>query len=148
MRIALHSDVPGVPPDAALAWWSDFQEGPTDHAFVPGQRRTLLGRDADGARMRDETRVLGVLLFRETTTARVETDRVTFDGRNTVSRFVGAYVFSPLDPGGTRITLDAEVTLKPPLGWTRPLARRVATAILRADLSHHARDMAHDLGKG
>lgn len=134
----------GVPPERALAWWSDFREGKADHAWV---RRRILARGVDG-RVTMEDRGF---LFRERTTARALADRVTFEGVNTFSRFVGAYVFEREGTGGgeregTRVTLEAEVRLK--AGW-RPfevVARPVARALVRADLRYHARQLERGWG--
>lgn len=148
MRIVLAQRAPGVPPERALAWWTDFREGPHDHAFVRGQRRTILAREGGRVSMRDDVRPLGVLVFRERTTAWREGNEVRFEGANTFSRFRGAYAFADDGEGGTTITLDAQVDLKGVLKAGLPIARPVARALLRADLRHHAEELAAEAGPG
>ena len=146
MHVTLSTIVPGVAPAEALAWWSDFQDGHADHAFVPGAQRRILHRDATSAAMEETTRWLGVRVFRETVTATVEGSSVTFRGTNDFAAFDGSYRFhADPDSGGTRITLDADIRLKAALRWTEVAAKPVAMAILKADLRGHAKDMQRDL---
>lgn len=147
MRIELTHFVAGVDPADALRWWSDFQDGHADHAFVPGARRRILARDGDATTMEERVRPLGIPLFRETTTARIEPHAVRFEGTNTFSRFQGAYFFEPIS-GGTRIRLGADIQMRPRLRPAATLARPLVKAILRRDLAGHAREMAADLGRG
>lgn len=130
----------GVAPDQALAWWTDFREGRADHGFVPGQKRRILGRAKDGAvTMEDKS-----AFIREVTTARVEADRVVFEGVNTFSRFVGSYQFSSAEKG-TIVRLEADVELRPGLRFSEAVARPIARALLRADLRAHVKEMRRDL---
>jgi hypothetical protein len=145
VHVELREEVPGVAPADALAWWSDFQEGHVDHAFVHGQRRTVT-REGEGAvRMEDAVRWSGVTVFRERTVARVVGDAVVFEGENSLSTFRGAYSFEPGGDDGTLVRLHATITLRSGLRWSAPIARLVARAILVADLRAHAREMARDL---
>lgn len=144
MQITLQRVVPGVAPEAALAWWSDFHDGRHDHPTVPGQRRRV-ETSGDGAfAMEDEVRWLGVPVFRERTTARRVQDGVVFEGVNGFARFRGSYMFAAVE-GGTQVTLAAQVELRGALRWTDRLARPIVERILRADLAMHAREMARDL---
>lgn len=144
MRFELTVPVRGVPPEAALAWWTDFREGPHDHTFLRGAYRRILRHEGDVTVMEDEGKVLGVPLFRERTRARRAGNRVELEGENTVSRFRGAYRFEPA-AGGCLVTLLADVELKPALRWSRFAARPLAARFLRMDLEGHAREMKADL---
>lgn len=159
----MHVDVAmrarGVTPRAALAWWTDFQDGRGDHRFVPLQTRRILSRDHESVVMEDR---LPLFFFRERTVAHVHADRVDtggprsaeaeaqlhgpglrveFEGVNTYSTFRGAYHFEPRGPDSTRVRLVADIRLKrairPGEGLVAPLVR----TLLRADLRHHVREM-------
>ena len=133
----------GVPPDQAARWWSDFQDGRHDHAFLPGHRRRIVARAPGSVVMEEEMRILHVTLFRERTTAWPEERTVRFAGRNGFALFEGSYAFEE-HPEGTRIVLDATVTLTR-LRWADGAARPLVLVILRADLAAHAKDMRADL---
>jgi Polyketide cyclase / dehydrase and lipid transport len=148
VRIVLSQRAPGVPPERAVEWWCDFQEGPHDHAFVRGQRRTILAREGGRVTMRDDVRPLGVLVFRERTTAWREGNAVRFEGTNTVSRFRGSYSFEDDGEGGSVVTLDADVDLKGVLKAGVPIGKPAARALLRADLRHHVEEMTAEAGSG
>lgn len=139
MRLHASQHVAGVSPQHALAWWSDFREGRTDHGWLPGERRRILERRDGAVTMEDR-----FLLFRERTTATAEPGLVRFRGTNSVSEFEGTYRFEPAD-GGTRIVLDAEVSLRKGLRWSEAVARPVAQRLVEADLRGHARDLAREL---
>lgn len=144
MRVLLSHVVRDVAPEEAARWWSDFREGRDDHRFLPGHRRRILARAPGHVTMEDETRPLGIPLFRETTTAWPSASAVRFVGRSTVAAFEGAYRFEPA-AGGTRIELEATITLRRVLRWTDVAARPLVAAILRVDLARHANDMRRDL---
>lgn len=139
--------VEGVSPDEAARWWSDFQEGRHDHPMLPGHERRIVARSDTSVSMIDETRLLGLPLFRERTTAWPEPRRVRFVGVNGFGRFEGSYSFEPAG-GATRIVLDARIDLARPWAWGTFAARPVATAILRADLAHHAKELRKDMNAG
>lgn len=144
MRIQVSTHVAGIDPAAAARWWSDFREGGSDHAFIPGHRRRIVARNADSVVMDEETKLLGLRVFHERTTAWPDKDEVRFAGRNNFAHFDGAYTFDA-EGGGTRIALDATVTLHKPLEWTDAAAKLLVAAILRADLAYHAKGMRGDL---
>lgn len=129
--------VPGVPVESALAWWLDFREGATDHAFLGVRvRRRILARGPEGVEMDDRAP-----LFRERTRARREGDRVVFEGRNTVSDFDGSYQFLAA-PEGTRIVLRARIRLRGVARAGAWMAPPVARWVLIRDLEGHARACA------
>lgn len=144
MRVRIARVVRDVDPDAATAWWSDFREGPDDHGFIPGHRRRILSRGADNVVMEDETRLLGSRVFVERTTVWPDKREVRFAGRNNFGLFDGVYSFEP-EGRGTRIVLDATVTLAPHVAWTHVAAWPLVLAILRVDLARHAKEMRSDL---
>lgn len=141
MHVRIERVVPGVAPRDAAAWWSDFREGPTDHAFFPGSRREIVERGPTHVTMRE--RAAGIAW--ELVTAWPGEREVRFTGRNRASSFEGSYRFEEAE-GGTRIVLDALITLRRPIAWTDRLARPAVLAMLKADLRGHAREMARDLG--
>jgi len=142
VRVRLSTLVPGVAPEAALAWWFDFHEGATDHDFLGvGVRRRILARSEAEVEMEDRAP-----LFRERVRAWREPGAVAFEGSNTVSRFRGAYRFTA-EADGTRIALDAEIDLRGALRLGLPVARPLARAILRRDLEGHGEEMARELGQ-
>lgn len=145
MRIA--RVVRDIDPDAATAWWSDFREGHGDHGFIPGHERRILSRGADSVVMEDETKLLGLRLFLERTTVWPDKREVRFAGRNSFGLFDGSYTFEPKG-NGTRIVLDATVTLSPSLQWADVAAKPLVLTILRVDLARHAKDMRSDLLAG
>lgn len=136
----------GVDPASATRWWSDFQEGRADHAFLPGHRRRIVERAADRIVMEEQTKLLGIRVFHERTTAWPGAREVRFAGRNNFALFDGAYSFHP-HANGTKVVLDANVTLRKPIAWTDVAARPVVIGILKADLAAHAREMERDLAK-
>lgn len=146
MKVDLSVDVPGVAPEAAHAWWSDFREGNTDHPFVPGERRRILEESPTRVVMEDETRWLGVRVFRERTTAEIAPGEVRIQGANGLAAFEGAYRFEAI-PGGTRLRLVATVTLRRGLAWSDAWARPLVLAILRVDLRGHARDLEGEMAR-
>jgi hypothetical protein len=135
MRVLLSRVARGVAPAAALAWWSDFQDGHHDHPFVPGERRRIVERDGSRTVMEDRAP-----LWRERTTAWVEADRVRIEGENLYARFRGAYVFEP-HRDGTLVRLDAVIAFKHVFVTGAFLAR----PLLRLDLKGHVREMERDL---
>ena len=143
MRIQVHTFVRGVEPGAAARWWADFREGGADHGFIPGHRRRIVSRDAESVVMEEETKLLGSRIFQERTTAWPDELEVRFAGANNFAHFDGAYTFDA-ERGGTRIGLDATVTLRR-FQWSDVVAKQVATAILKADLAWHAKEMRSDL---
>lgn len=136
--------MPGIAPEAALAWWADYQEGNADHPFLPTTRRRILARGKESITMEEVMRVLGVTLFRESVTARVAPGEVRFRGQNDLVRFEGVYAFEE-EGDGTRIRLDADVWLRPALAWSGLVARPIVVAVLWADLAGHVREMRRDL---
>lgn len=144
MHVSLSSTVPDVPPAEALRWWSDFQDGGHDHRFVPGADRRVVQKDAHSATMEETTRWLGIRVFREGVTAQIGHRDVRFTGTNDFACFDGAYTFEP-EGAGTRITLTANIRLKPALRWSDVAAKPLVLAILNADLRGHAKDMRRDL---
>lgn len=139
MELVLEERARGVARDAAIAWWFDFQEGHSDHAFAPGFRRLILGESNGRVTMEDKSPY-----WREVTTAWRDGDAVKFEGTNPVSRFSGAYSFVDDGEGGTLVRLVAVIELKPALRAGALLAGPVARGILRADLRHHVREMVED----
>jgi len=138
MHIDIAAGAKGVPPHAALVWWTDFQDGAGDHPHIPTQRRRVLSRDH--ARIVMEDRV-PLLLFREQVTARVLANRVEFEGTNTYSTFTGTYVFEPRGSDGTRVRLIADVHLKRAIRLADRLVAPMVRALLKADLRSHVRHM-------
>ena len=145
MHVDVASLARGVPPHAALVWWTDFQEGRHDHPFVPLQRRRILERDHEHVVMEDRA---PLLLFREKVNARVLADRVEFDGTNTYATFTGAYVFEPRGPDDTRVRLVADVRLKRAIRPADRLAAPMVRALLKADLRAHVREMTRERSRG
>lgn len=146
MQVLLSHVVPDVPPAEVARWWSDFQDGRVDHPFVPGSQRRVVQRGPGHVSMEEETRILGVRVFRETATAWPGDTEVRFAGTNDFATFEGRYVFEP-EREGTRIVLHATVRLRRPLAWTERLAKPIVQGILRADLRGHAKELRRDLGK-
>src|SRR5438067_920189 len=127
----------GVLPANAIAWWTDFQEGKSDHRLA---RRRILDRGADGSvTMEDRS-----LFFRERLTAWTDGNVVRFRGENSFVRFEGSYTFEQVAEG-TSIRLQASLRLRG--GWRpfQPAARPIARAVLRADLRLHARELNEQL---
>jgi len=142
MRIEIAALAEGVEARAAAAWWGDFRSD--DHRFLPGTTRRVTPGQPGAFHLEEETRILGVPLWRETSTAHVKEDAVRFRGQNALARFEGRYTFEP-HARGTRVRLVADVHLAKPLAWTDALARPVVEQILRADLRGHLRQMSGDL---
>lgn len=146
MRVQIEQTVPGVEPDAALAWWSDFRSGRHDHRFVPGARRRVHAVDSQTTEIHDTVRWLGLPVFREHVLAQVRGNTVQLSGENTFARFEGRYRFEPVfDPEGTQLTLEATIDLKGPLAWIETLARPLVLAVLRWDTRRHLDEMADAL---
>lgn len=144
MRIDIDEVARGVAPSDAAAWWGDFRSGRADHAFVPGTTRRVTPAQPGAFHLEEETRLFGIRVWRETSTAVVRSREVSFRGANALARFDGAYTFEPHERG-TRVRLVAHVHLARPLGWTDALARPVVERILRVDLAGHLREMRRDL---
>ena len=144
LQVRLAHVVRDVGSDAAARWWADFQDGRSDHPYIPGHRRRILARAPDSVVMEEETKLLGLRVFTERTTAWPDGREVRFAGRSNFALFDGSYSFEE-HPRGTRIVLDANVSLARPLGWADLVARPIVAAILRADLAGHAKDMRSDL---
>jgi hypothetical protein len=146
VQVRIERVVAGVSPREATAWWSDFREGPSDHAFLPGSRRVIVERATDHVTMREHAFGLAW----ELVTAWPGEREVRFVGRNRASTFAGAYRFEEA-PGraavGTRIVLEAEITLAKGIAWTDAMARPVVLAMLKADLAGHAKEMRKDLAR-
>lgn len=146
MRIEMEEKARGVAPEAALAWWTDFRDGPTDHGFVPGSHRRVVHRDGSDVTMEDAFGVGPVKVFSERTRARREGDSVRFSGTNTFGTFEGSYTFRPAS-AGTEIRLMAHVRLRKGLRWSEPVARQVAVRVLRQDLRAHVEELEKDLAE-
>ena len=144
MHVSLSHRVPGVGPDDAARWWSDFQEGEHDHPFVPTNRRRILARGRGSVTMEDEARVLGLRVFRETVTAFPDAREVRFAGQNDFAKFDGRYRFEP-DGDGTRIALEAEIHLRQAIAWADVAAKPLVLGILRVDLAGHAKELRRDM---
>jgi hypothetical protein len=102
VRVAV--DVPGVPPDAAWAWWTDFRPGSEDHAFAAWahpERRVEFGEA--GRVVLTETARVWRFRFLEVAELELKKPRVKFDVRNNFGRFWGHYRFLPAADGGTRL---------------------------------------------
>jgi hypothetical protein len=140
VHVRIERLVAGVAPRDATAWWSDFREGPSDHAFFPGSRRDIVERGPDHVTMRE--RAVGIAW--ELVTAWAGEREVRFVGRNRAASFSGAYRFEEA-PTGTRIVLEADITLAKPIRWTDAAAKPAVLALLKADLRGHAREMEKDL---
>lgn len=147
LHIRMGALVHGVAPRDAARWWSDFREGRADHAFLPNTRRRILRRDEGHVSMVEETKLLGLSVFRESTTAWPRETEVRFTGMNNFSSFEGRYAFEPAG-ADTRIVLDATIRLRRALRWSEIPAKPLVLAILRADLRGHAKDMQQDLNPG
>lgn len=144
MRVEIEDLARGVDPKAAAAWWGDFRSGRDDHAFVPGATRRVTPAQPGAFHLEEETRLLGVTVWRETSTAHVGTDEVRFRGHNALARFEGRYAFEP-DAKGTRVRLVADIRLAKMLAWSDAVARPIVEQILEADLRGHLRQMTRDL---
>lgn len=144
MRFEMEEQARGVAPEAALAWWTDFRDGSTDHSFVPGSKRRVVRRDGAEVVMEDEFAAGPLRLFSERTRARREGNSVRFSGTNTFASFEGTYTFHAA-PGGTDVRLEAQVRLRKALRWTEAAARQVAERVLRHDLRAHVGEMEEDL---
>lgn len=146
MRVHLVDRVDGIAPEAALAWWRDFQGGPHDHGFLPGAHRRILHTDEHGTEMEDTVTWLGLTVFRERVRARHRGNTVQLAGENTFARFSGRYRFEHVfEPEGTEVTLEATIELKGPLAWVETLAFPIVRAILRWDTRKHLDQMRDDL---
>lgn len=147
MHVTLSRLVRGVDPDDAARWWSDFQDGRTDHRFLPMTERRILARGRGSVTMEDVSRVLGVQVFRESVTSYVDAREVRFHGQNDYAAFSGRYAFERAEVG-TRIRLDADIRLRRGLAWADVAAKPLVVAILRVDLAGHANDLRRDLKGG
>lgn len=141
--------VPGVPPDAAWAWWTDFRPGAEDHAFARwGHPERRVEEREDGSILVTDTgRLLGFrwLEVEEVTLAK---PRLRFEARNNAGVFRGHYRFLPA-AGGTRIEVVVDiVAMHRPYRWGGPLARAFVRWFVGWDLRHHGRDMQRDIGGG
>lgn len=145
MRLRIEETVEGIEPEAALAWWTDFQDGPHDHAFVPGARRRVRSTEG-GFVIRDEVGWLGIPVFREEVEARPRGNKVELVGENTWARFRARYVFEhDFDPEGTLVRLTAEIDGKGPLSWVQRLVQPIVRAVLRWDTRKHLEQMRDEL---
>lgn len=145
MRVQVEQRVPGVDPDRAMAWWTDYREGRRDHGFVPGATRRVRERP-EGTLVEDRVRWLGVTVFSERVRVQARGNKVELVGENTWARFRARYVFEhAFDPDGTRVRLTADVRGRGPLAWVQGLARPLATAVLRWDTRRHLEQMREDL---
>ena len=131
---------PRVDPDAALAWWWDFEDGAGDHAFLwVRTRRRVLARSP--TRVEAEERAP---FFRERWCAWRDADQVRFEGRNGFADFEGSYRFSRRDRG-VQVVLEATVRLR---GFWRVgawLAPPVVRWVLRRDLHGHVKQLMREL---
>ncbi len=147
MRVHLVERVDHVDPQQALAWWTDFQPGEHDHAFVPGAHRRILQDGERGAEILDTVTWLGLTVFRERVHARQRGNTVQLSGENTFARFSGRYRFEHVfEPEETEAALEATIDLKGPLAWIDTLAFPFVRWILRWDTRHHADQMRQALG--
>lgn len=138
-------DVPGVSPDQAFAWWTDFREGAHDHAFAayahPERRVEHLGPGR--LRVREAGKLLG-WRFEETSDVELAKPRVKLQTTNNFGRFRAAYRFLPAQ-GGTTIELVLDITHPGRLlRWTGPLGRWGVKRFARWDLRMHAKDLERE----
>lgn len=146
MRLTVSAHVPNAWPREARDWWTAFEDGHADHAFIPGAQREV-AESRGRSEVIDRVRWFGVLVWKEHFTAWREEGAVRFEGENPLSRFEGRYVFERAGEG-TRIVLQAVVRLKGPLRYLAWLARPVAWLAVWLDLKGHARDLARDHTRG
>lgn len=144
MRLRLEAAT-RIPPARLYAWWTDFQEGHHDHAFLgahaEGVGRRILARREGAVEIEDNGRFMGVTLVEHYTAhLRPDVPEVSLHGANNLSRFSAVYRFEP-----GRVVLDATIA---PLGglalmdWAgKPLVR----AFLKRDLEGHVADAEKDL---
>lgn len=146
VRLRVEDTVPGIDPERARAWWTDFREGRHDHRFVPGARRSLEERP-DGVVIEDRVRWLGLPVFSERVRATERGNKVELVGENTWARFRARYVFEhTFDPEGTLVRLTAAIEAKGPLSWVQGLAKPLVRWFLGWDLGKHLEDLQSDLG--
>jgi hypothetical protein len=146
VRVEVQETVAGIEPEQALEWWTDYREGPVDHAFVRGARRRV--HETDRAHMiEDRVRWLGLPVFTERVRAQQRGNKVQLLGENTWATFRARYTFEPtFDPQGTEIRLVADIEGKGPLSWVDRLTRPLVARVLRWDTRHHVEHMREDLG--
>lgn len=141
-----------IPPDRLFAWWSDFQEGVEDHAFLlrTGERppggagRRVLSRSASKVEIEDRGRFLGMpLRERYNVVLHPERHEVLLYGANNFSKFSASYRFEE-----GKAVLDATVSPRTILAaFDRPMVP-VVRRFLERDLEGHLGDAERDLTPG
>lgn len=145
MRVEIRDIAEDVDPEQALDWWTDYQDGEVDHAFVRGARRRV-HEEADAHMIEDRVRWLGIPVFTERVRAQTRGNTVQLLGENTWATFRARYTFEPhFDPDGTEIQMVADIEGRGPLSWVDRLTRPVVVRILEWDLGHHIEQMRADL---
>lgn len=132
----------GVSPEQAWAWWTDFREGPADHAFAPwGHPERRVETREDGTIVVTDTgKVLG-FRWLEIEAVTLAKPRVRFEARNNAGVFRGHYRFLP-DAEGTRVEAVVDiVALHRPYRWGGPVARAFVGWFVGWDLRHHVREL-------
>jgi hypothetical protein len=143
VRVAV--EVPGVPPDAAWAWWTDFRPGGEDHAFAAWahpERRVEFGEA--GRVVLTETARVWRFRFLEVAELELKKPRVKFDVRNNFGRFWGHYRFLPAADGGTRLEGVWDQELVGWLRWTGPIGRLGVKWFFAWDLKKHLEEMVDE----
>jgi hypothetical protein len=143
VRVAV--EVPGVQPDQAFAWWTDFREGAHDHAFArfghPDRRVEVLGQGR--VRVTESGKLLG-WQFREVSDVELAKPRVRLQTTNNFGRFRATYRFLP-SQAGTTIELVLDITAPGKLlRWTGPFGRWGVKRFVRWDLRMHAKDLRRE----
>lgn len=141
MQLSCSTQVPGVTPDRARAWWWDLREGRADHRFAPGADRTVTPR-GDGTVL-VEDRIRGTPFRERSVVSRTE-EGVALDGENTFARFTARYRFLDADDG-TRIEMTASVEMRRGLARLDRLLAPLVRAFACFDLTLHGWEMARDL---
>lgn len=138
--------MPGVTPEQAWTWWTDFREGPHDHAFAAWAHpeRRVEALDDGGLRITETARVWR-WQYLEVCDLELARPRVKYEMRNNVGRFRGHYRFLPA-ADGTRLEVVWDQQLVRWLRWLGPLGRWGLSAVYRWDLKQHIGQMRRDLG--
>jgi hypothetical protein len=137
--------VPGVAPEEAWAWWTDFREGGEDHAFAAwAHPERRVERREDGTVVLTETARVWRFRFLEVAELELKKPRVKFQVRNNLGRFWGTYRFLPA-AGGTRLEGVWDQELVRWLRWLGPLGRWAVRWFFAWDLRKHAEELAQDV---
>lgn len=147
VRVEIEETVEGVGPDQALAWWTDYREGPHDHGFLLEADRHVV-EEPEAAMIEDRVEWLGLPVFSERVRAQQRGNTVKLLGENTWATFRATYTFEhTFEPEGTEVRLVADVEGRGPLAWVQSAARPIVEGILRRDTRRHLDEMRADLAE-